>query len=299
VVDAGVASCQCRSGYQGCAVDGGLACSNQMTDVANCGSCGNVCTDPLSCSDGKCICVQSETVADCHGDCADLSKDPNHCGSCNAACNGPGLTCTPGMDGGFGTCECEDSTLTACPDAGCVDLTMDPLNCGCCGNGCLPGDGAGTLTCLVDNGGSCNCPGTTVQCAQCGTCVDTNWDPNNCGGCGGVCPPGVSSCDGGMCFCDPPASGFPCEDGTCPNIETDVNNCGGCGIVCQALDAPVVCRDGGVCFCGADGTNTLCPSGNCADLQTDVMNCGTCGHGCFIPTPYCVSGSCTAQPDGG
>ncbi|MFM2154049.1 MAG: Stigma-specific protein Stig1, partial [Pseudomonadota bacterium] len=37
-------------------------------------------------------------------------------------------------------------------------------------------------------------------------------------------------------------------------------------------------------------------SGACVNLQTDTGNCGTCGHACTAPTPYCVSGACSATP---
>src|ERR1700722_16772061 len=180
ILDAGVPMCQCKPGYDFCPDgDGGLACVDEQTDSDNCSACGKACTPPFNCSKGACPCVLSLTVADCGGECADLTSDPKHCGGCQPldVC-GADQTCVS-MDGGLGSCQCSDSSLTGCP-SGCVDLTSDPFNCGCCGNTCLPGDAGGLLMCLVDNGGSCQCPGTMQECGTvanptCGLCTDTNW----------------------------------------------------------------------------------------------------------------------------
>jgi len=53
----------------------------------NCSDRGAVCVD------GQCVCP--EGLADC-GTCADLMTDPNHCGSCTAACAG---VCVNGLCG--------------------------------------------------------------------------------------------------------------------------------------------------------------------------------------------------------
>jgi hypothetical protein len=290
--------CQCKPGYDFCPDgDGGMACVDEQTDSDNCSACGKACTSPLSCGSGKCACVLSLTVADCDGQCADLTSDPNHCGGCQPqdVC-GPAQSCES-MDGGLGTCQCSDSSLTGCP-SGCVDLTSDPFNCGCCGNTCLPGDAGGSLMCLVDNGGSCDCPGTLQECGTaanptCGLCTDTNWDANNCGGCGQECFASGApvTCDAGDCFCGDAGTNIICPDFSCPNFDTDPNNCGGCANVCASTDAPVTCR-GGMCFCGDAGTGTICPDGTCPDFNTDVRNCGGCAMPCFEPTPLCTAGHC-------
>ena len=250
-LDGGTPTCACRAGYESCPSDGGIICTDLQTDSANCKTCGTACTAPESCSGGTCTCAPSAFIANCPGgECADLRSDPNHCGGCKGptvVC-GAGQVCAAGDAGGLGSCECPDPSLTGCPN-GCFDLTSDPNNCGCCGTACLPGEGAGTLTCTA---GACGCPGTTIQCPTatdaCGLCVDTQWDPNNCNGCGNVCFANGTSvtCDAGNCFCGDTGNGIICPDFSCPDVNTDVNNCGGCGNAC-VLPTP------------------FCVNGQCAD----------------------------------
>lgn len=51
---------------------------------------------------------------------------------------------------------------------------------------------------------TCTCPSGQTNCS--GTCVNTQNDANNCGGCGIVCPEGVG-CSAGICF---PHNHFTC-----------------------------------------------------------------------------------------
>ena len=66
------------------------------------------------------------------------------------------------------------------------------------------------------------------QAACTGGCANLNIDPNNCGGCGIVCPQG-QLCTFGVC-CD--ATGVVCGD-ECVDVFTDRNNCGVCGFACE------------------------------------------------------------------
>src|SRR4249920_110228 len=76
--------------------------------------------------------------------------------------------------------------------------------------------------------GGCGTNGTTL-CGK--TCTVTQFDPNNCGSCGTVCPSG-DSCVNGTC-----TSGV-CNGGTtqcgdkCADTENDPVNCGSCGNAC-------------------------------------------------------------------
>jgi hypothetical protein len=45
--------------------------------------------------------------------------------------------------------------------------------------------------------GTCACPSGQTNCS--GTCVNTQNDPNNCGGCGNVCPAAGLACINGGC----------------------------------------------------------------------------------------------------
>jgi len=162
----------------------------------------------------------------------------------------------------------------------------------------------------------------------CGTsCVDTEKDSRNCGGCGIACAAGeicsdgacTTSCPGGQALCD----------GACHDLGTSAAHCGACGRacpegqVCAANDCVVACPDGqaacdGGCFdlgsstahCGACGNACAtgevclegacvanCPAGQlvcdgaCVDALTDRANCGACGNACD-EGEACVDGAC-------
>jgi hypothetical protein len=79
----------------------------------------------------------------------------------------------------------------------CVDTNSDTNFCAgagntACGGACPSGkvcaDGKCAAKCAPDQG-------------MCGaSCADFIRDPNNCGGCGIVCPPGRPNCQDGQCF---------------------------------------------------------------------------------------------------
>ncbi|MGH8327355.1 MAG: hypothetical protein ACRET2_11375 [Steroidobacteraceae bacterium] len=89
----------------------------------------------------------------------------------------------------------------------CVDLESDTNNCGSCGNVCVSPsncqNGQCQLVCEACGSGH-QSPGMQV-CVVGGAaqCVDTWTDPDNCGGCGNVCPDSVngfrSLCNCGQC----------------------------------------------------------------------------------------------------
>lgn len=81
----------------GCDKCGGSTCLDLKTDKANCGMCGNACTD---------VC--------CNGSCVDSTSDNANCGSCGSAC----------MNG------------NTCCSSSCVDTNSDKSNCGTCGSSC-------------------------------------------------------------------------------------------------------------------------------------------------------------------
>jgi hypothetical protein len=69
------------------------------------------------------------------------------------------------------------------------------------------------------------------------TCVNTQTDNNNCGGCGIVCPPGrmcaMNMCQASCGGTTPDRCGMGAMS-FCTNLQTDNNNCGACGNVCGA-----------------------------------------------------------------
>ncbi len=196
---------------------------------------------------------------------------------------------------------------------GCVSLVLAMAMTLACGSTSIPGDPPAPVT---------DC-GTTLK--LCGVrCVDTRFDPANCGDCGVSC--GLdTACSNGVC-------GLICLGGTtacgksCVDTRYDPANCGFCDNACNYAVACLagacakgcgskqatcstgckntsndndncgacgtVCGPGttctnGVCKC----TGTLC-DGTCTDLQTDVNHCGACGTACNASFEACVAGKC-------
>jgi hypothetical protein len=106
--------------------------------------------------------------------------------------------------------------------------------------------------------GECLCPPGTTRCGN--SCVDTNVDIANCGGCG-------NDCDGAS---DSTAHGAPtCSGGHC----------------------------GYVCYPGFADCNHLLSDGCEVDLRSDQKNCGGCGKACDAAHGQpCVLGKCLTKP---
>ncbi len=204
-----------------------------------------------------------------------------------------------------------------------VDLSRDPDNCGACGNKCLYYKslhlnsrcvaGECEVECYNDvndheRADYRNCNGQVDDGCE----VDVQWDPNNCGACGKVCPQG-KSCIAGKCGCAPGLRECPGPGGKpmCVDLDFDDFNCGACGKICLEDDPPPpgACKPmppgtyygcgGGKCEklkCGgrsADCDQDLgtlgCQSNGCEveDIVTDRDNCGGCGIKC-APDEQCV-----------
>ncbi len=287
------------------------------TDNANCGTCGNACTDGEVCAGGTCgtTCgpdLTRCTASDGTDHCKDTTHDPANCGSCGHACTAPdnataacaGNRCAYFCADGFA--DCNVSAADGCE----TDIAGDPANCGACGHVCPAGPGQ-VATCSA---GVCGvaCDASHADCnadPSDGCEVDISTDVGNCGACANACPSDATdtaTCAGGHC-------GIQCltGHGDCNNDPTDgcentldsPADCGACGASCPAVTnaaptctAPAQC--GFACDPGYADCNTD-PSDGCeVDTQTDVNNCGTCGNACpvgFAATgATCNGGTCAA-----
>jgi hypothetical protein len=112
------------------------------------------------------------------------------------------------------------------------------------------------------------CPPGTEQCGSFPgipwwpNCVDTQADPNNCGGCGKVCGP-KQACNNGVC------GSLDCCPNACPTCQ--------CGPSPNDTD--------GVPCCGATGSY-CCPSGY---KVSTTRSCSCAKNGHEIPMGCCTS----------
>ncbi|MBO6938091.1 MAG: hypothetical protein JJ863_24190 [Deltaproteobacteria bacterium] len=141
----------------------------------------------------------------------------------------------------------------------------------------------------TDGGGGCS--GGTTACG--GTCVDTRFDPANCGGCGMACGAG-DVCLSGTCTPQGMCTGALVDcSGTCVDPRNDPMNCGSCGTSCASGE---VCNVG-TCS-SACGLGTEACDGRCVDSQVDPNNCGACGNVCGAGE-VCSAGTCELNCAGG
>jgi len=216
------------------------------TCFCKCPECqgGMVQTDARTC---KCECPSGLTP--CDGNCIDLLKDNNHCGSC-------GNHCQAGK---------------SCCDGTCKALNT-PENCGSCGNHCQAGqaccNGACSRLDTVNNCGSCGNRCTAGQTCCNGTCKSLN-TPENCGTCGNRCMAGQTCCNGACTSLDTVnncgtcgnhcRTGEGCCGGTCKPLNTN-ENCGSCSSVCAKSDKWWNSATGA--YVGS--MDSTCSSGKCA-----------------------------------
>jgi hypothetical protein len=214
--------------------------------------------------------------------------------SCFVACHQQGGVCGDGINACCAGWRCVGGSCATCAWGGQSCSTTGDCCSGTCKSGsCVDGLGG---TCVSQAGcsqgecrdGRCQCAADQILCNS--GCVST-LDPNNCRGCGNVCPTGTGRvCTANGCVCDP-QSAFPDEcNGVCVNKSNDRTNCGFCFATCPKLEQ--VCTNG---VCGCPGGQTDC-NGNCVDTTTSPNHCGTCNHGCAPTTEMCTAGSCICAP---
>ncbi|MBI5533361.1 MAG: hypothetical protein HY898_11630 [Deltaproteobacteria bacterium] len=314
----GVSSCE--TGWGDCNADPSDGCeSNLAIEVANCGTCGNVCVAQPgaapTCAAGACVpgtCLSG--FVDCNADPTDGCEvdtlgDPDHCGGCSVVCpsvaNGAracsqGVCAVGACNAGWG--DCDGSLWTGCE----TDTLIDTDHCGTCGFVCpVPPGQQPSCAQGMCGGGQCN-PGK-ANCdgnASNGCEVSLADDVANCGACNNACPAIVhatASCTGFLCglgACD--AGWGDCSGGTVDGCETDLNtsvdHCGSCTTVCPAVangsracDA-ALCKVG-ACAAGFSDCNQTVSDGCEVNTKTDALNCSACGQVC--PTPANGVAACT------
>jgi hypothetical protein len=174
--------------------------------------------------------------------------------------------------------------VAACNGGKVVVLGLEPVGEG----------GTAAVTTSGEGGSTGGCPDALSECG--GACVDTRFDPKNCGKCGQGCPAN-QLCSNGVCGV---ACGFgaeKCVDGmglaTCVDTLTSPSNCGGCGKACAAGELCLA----GKCEVACGGGTVLCGS-TCTNPKYDPANCGGCGMPCpsgFNTDSVCGDGKCGFQ----
>lgn len=174
----------------------GGRCIDPLSDRTYCGarpdcSGGTPCPPGQLCVAGTCGTSCPLPQIACGGRCVDVNEDESYCGA-RPDCTG-GRACRSGEICRGGVC------ITNCPegqvgcDGRCIDPMTDEQYCGasitCTGAvACAPRE--------FCTGGRCGCVSPERNCGS--GCVDTRFDPLNCGDCGNACPTG-QVCSGGSC----------------------------------------------------------------------------------------------------
>lgn len=144
------------------------------------------------------------------------------------------------------------------------------------------------------------CPNGAGTCCG-GVCIDVEFDPDNCGGCGRTCSATDTterSCSLGLCNstcvskrgnCSLPAA--PATDNGCEtNLTASISQCGGCGAACNttaANNTARTCMDPGVC------------SYTCAANRKDCKVEGSNLDGCECEGTACCGASCQTKHSAG
>jgi hypothetical protein len=284
----------CDTGWVDCNGKVSDGCeSNPSADNNNCGTCGNVCTAPVTC--GLVTDADAGTVVDDDG-----GVPLNDAGVPIATCN---LYCPKGKTNCDGNpadgCNVQLGTNTDCTMCG------DTCNLANSMSSCQPMGSGFVCTLQQCNTGFANCDMVAANGCE----VDTMTDANNCGSCGNKCPSGPNStavCVNGGCAINCAPGFADCDnnpnDGCEIDVNNDTNNCGvgnaGCGHVCVTPNATPVCSSG---MCEIQQCNPgfadcdMNPANGCEiNTGTNPNDCGNCGAVCNVPNAQaaCNNGMC-------
>jgi hypothetical protein len=276
-----VPASSCAPGYAHCSTMPDDGCETDITQPANCGSCGNACpaNEPL------CTGTQSPVdggVGDAATDAGDGGVAETTSYACGSSCSG--------------------STPTYCPATStCVNTQNDPNNCNGCGKACNSTMVGAQATCTA---GMCGFTCVTGF-HQCGNACDDDTSANSCGSSCSPCTVvnGTPACSSGACEIATCNLGFQnCSgvysDGCNINTTNNVNNCGACNKACNLANATPVCSGSACaissCNSGFADCNSVASDGCEVNTTNSVNNCGACMKACSLPnaTPECLNSSC-------
>jgi hypothetical protein len=303
-----------------CLIDGGSfgsCCGDTCVDLttdSNCGTCGGLCPTGTHCGlyagdFWGCLSGGVETGCNSDAGCPAGTLCTGQLVCLAPTCDGTQYSCS--FDGGFGRCCGELCWPPGFDCGGSCPAGSTPSSYGCAdrdgGPACAPGavcpagefcdpveEDCISLHICIDLGpGSwaSDCPfginddSTGVCCGS--TCTDPSQDPNNCFGCGVVCPSGI-------CV----ASSTQFQIGRCLPVAA-TGDCGAsCGPGSICLDGKCIdgsCEDSAFCVAENGTIGECCGDGTCAHPLDDPHHCGLCGNDCG-PSGACVGGSCSTFP---
>jgi hypothetical protein len=205
---------------------------------------------------------------------------------------GGGGAAGAGAGGGAGS-GCTNASLgTSCGSSKVCDGSGNCVSKAANGGSCTDNQLCQSANCSEDAGTGICCPANQVNCG--GSCVNTQSDANNCGGCGTGC--GDLGCSGGQCGCTANTpNGTPfctrpgqvtgvCWGGVCvlPAYFSGCNSAADC--------VPGGCTGpGGYCLGTVDVAGQVSCSSNNAEYVVCPASQG-CGHSTGNPNVFCGPG---------
>ncbi len=214
---AGQCKIVCQAGYLDCDGDPSNGCEvNGAADIANCGSCKNVCptgsAGNAACAAGSCIftsCTapyltcKSGPVDSCE---TNTATSASNCGACGKVCPAVvnGSAACQNSNCGIGSCNANFDNCDGMLDNGCESsLNTDVNNCGACGKTCAVANATASCasaTCGISscNTGFGNCDNNPANGCE----VNLNSSAAHCNACDAACPMG-NICSKGMCQAPP------------------------------------------------------------------------------------------------